>query len=76
VFQCRKRKKKANKQASDTDCALQTIYLSEASAKEQHVMHDPDLRQRCELLCMVPAKRPFVIGMWQLSYFGGDYALR
>jgi hypothetical protein len=43
VFQCRKRKKKANKQASDTDCALQTIYLSEASAKEQHVMHDPDL---------------------------------
>jgi hypothetical protein len=40
MFQCRKRKKKANKQASDIDCALQTIYLSEASAKEQLVMHD------------------------------------
>jgi hypothetical protein len=77
-----------NKQAFDTDCVLQTIYLSEASAKVQHVMHDLGLRRRCELPppgveraekkasrqrtpmhgetdLGKPAKRPFVIGMWQ-----------
>jgi hypothetical protein len=49
VFQCHQRKKEANKQAPDTDCALQTIYLQEANAKDQLVVHDTDSLHRFEI---------------------------